>query len=119
MRRRLTILAAVIAVMMAVLTAGSADAAPQIRAVGGASGFRWMPHFVHVAAGTKVVWKSVKGVHTVTAYRGRWKKNTTITRGATTSFRFRSAGVYRFRCRFHSVLVNGVCKGMCGKVVVG
>jgi len=119
MRRRLTILAAVIAVMMAVLTAGPAGAAPVIKAVGGTSGFHWMPKSVQVAAGTKVVWKVVTGVHTVTAYGGRWKKNTTIRRGGATSFTFRSRGTYRFRCRFHSVLVNGVCRGMCGKVIVG
>ncbi|HUL85512.1 MAG TPA: hypothetical protein VLX89_08365 [Actinomycetota bacterium] len=118
MRRRLMIIATVIAVMMAVFSAGSAGAASSIRAVGGASGFHWAPGSVRVAAGTKIVWKAVTGTHTVTAYGGRWKKNTTLTSGGTTSFTFRSRGVYHFRCRFHSVLVNGVCRGMCGKVVV-
>ena len=118
MRRRLTIIATVIAVMMAMFSAGSAGAASSIRAVKGASGFHWTPSIVHTAAGTRVVWKAVTGVHTVTAYGGRWKKNTLLSKGGTTSFTFRSRGVYHFRCRFHSVLVNGVCRGMCGKVVV-
>ncbi len=118
MRRRLTIIATVIVVMMAVFNAGSAGAASSFRAVGGASGFHWAPGSVRVAAGTRVVWKAVTGTHTVTAYGGKWKKNTTISRGGTTSFTFRSRGVYHFRCRFHSVLVNGACRGMCGKVVV-
>ena len=119
MRRRLTIIATVIAVMMAVFSAGPAGATSTIRAVGGASGFHWTPSTVRTSAGTRIVWKAVTGVHTVTAYGGRWKKNTTISSGGTTSFTFRSRGVYRFRCRFHSVLVNGVCRGMCGKVIVG
>lgn len=118
MRRRLTIIAAAIVVMMAVFNVGSVGAASPIRAVGGASGFHWAPGSVRVAAGTRVVWKAVTGSHTVTAYGGRWKKNTTISSGGTTSFTFRGRGVFHFRCRFHSVLVNGVCRGMCGKVVV-
>ena len=118
MRRRLTIIATAIVMMMAVFNEGSAGAASPIRAVKGTSGFHWAPSTVHTAAGTRVVWKAVTGVHTVTAYGGRWKKNTTLSRGGTTSFTFRGRGVYRFRCRFHSVLANGVCRGMCGKVVV-
>ncbi|HTG48395.1 MAG TPA: hypothetical protein VK646_12145 [Actinomycetota bacterium] len=118
MRRRLLLLATVTAVLLAVFTTAPAGAATQIRAVGGVSGFHWNPGTVRAAAGTKIVWKAVTGVHTVTAYGGHWKKDTTLATGGTTSFTFGRAGVYRFRCRFHSVLVNGVCRGMCGKVVV-
>ena len=118
MRRRLTMIATVLVVMTAVFTAGSAGAASPIRAVKGTSGFHWAPSTVHTAAGTRIVWKAVTGVHTVTAYGGKWKKNTMLRAGGTTSFTFQSRGVYHFRCRFHSVLVNGVCRGMCGQVVV-
>ena len=72
-----------------------------------------------VAKGTKVVWRAVTGTHTVTAWKGAWRKSTTIVQGTSTSFIFRRVGVFRFRCLFHSTLVNGACRGMCGKVVVG
>jgi plastocyanin len=82
-------------------------------------GCRGNPHAVSVAKGTKVVWRAVTGRHTVTAWKGTWRKSTTIAQGTSTSFIFRRVGVFRFRCLFHSTLANGVCRGMCGKVVVG
>ena len=54
----------------------------------------------------------------VTAYKGNRNKNVTLSQGQTTSFTFNNAGVYKFRCTIHSTLSNGVCSGMCGKVVV-
>jgi plastocyanin len=116
--RRLMTMAATIVLVWA-FTAPSAGAVTLIKGVDTTAGFRWKPHAVSVAVGAKVAWKAVTGTHTVTAYEGKWKKNTTIAQGATTSFTFKVAGVYRFRCVFHSTLVNGVCSGMCGKVVVG
>jgi plastocyanin len=116
--RRLTILVAAIT-LVAAFAVQPAGAAVVIKGVSTTSGFRWRPHAVSVAVGTKVVWKAVTGSHTVTAYKGKWKKNTTLAQGSTTSFTFNTAGVYKFRCTFHSTLVNGVCSGMCGKVVVG
>jgi plastocyanin len=117
-RRRLaaTILAVVLLTAFAVQPA---NAAVVIKAVSTTTGFKWKPHKVSVAKGTKVVWKAVSGTHTVTAYAGNWSKNTTIAQGTKTSFVFKKAGVYKFRCTIHSTLVNGVCSGMCGKVVVG
>ncbi len=118
MRRRLaaTILTVVLLCAFAVQPA---SAAVVIKGVSTTSGFRWKPHKVSIATGTKVVWKAVTGTHTVTAYKGKWSKDTTIAQGTKTSFTFKKAGVYKFRCIFHSALVNGVCSGMCGKVVVG
>ena len=118
MRRRLaaTILAVVLLFAFAVQPA---SAAVVIKAVSTSTGFKWKPHKVSVAKGTKVVWKAVSGTHTVTAYSKNWSKNTTISQGSTTSFTFKKAGTYKFRCTIHSTLVNGVCSGMCGKVVVG
>jgi plastocyanin len=118
MGRRLTIVAVAL-VLVAAFTVQTASASVLIKGVDTTSGFRWKPHAVSVAVGTKVVWKAVTGSHTVTAYKGKWSKNVTLAQGASTSFTFKSAGVYKFRCTFHSTLVNGVCSGMCGKVVVG
>ena len=80
---------------------------------------RWHPHSVSITKGTRVVWRAVDTTHTVTAYRGNWSKNTTIAAGDSTRFTFKSAGTYKFRCTIHSSLSQGVCSGMCGKIVVG
>jgi len=77
------------------------------------------PKAVSVAKGTKVVWKSACASHTVTAYSHNWSKSVTLAQGQTTSRTFKTKGVYRFRCTFHSKLTNGVCSGMCGRVTVG
>ena len=118
MRRRLIALAFA-ATLIGTVAAQPAQAAVVIKGVSTTSGFGWKPHAVSVAKGTKVVWKAVEGTHTVTAWKGPWSKNTTIAQGTQTSFTFKQTGVYKFRCRFHSTLVNGVCNGMCGRVTVG
>jgi plastocyanin len=118
MRRRLMMIA-VATLLVVAFTIQSAGAAVVIKGVDTSSGFRWKPHAVSVAVGTKVTWKAITGTHTVTSYKGRWSKSTTIAQGSTTSFTFKTAGVYKFRCSFHSTLTGGVCRGMCGKVVVG
>jgi plastocyanin len=79
---------------------------------------RWHPRSVTISSGTRVVWRAVDTTHTVTAYRGSWSKDTRIAAGSTTSFTFRNAGTYKYRCTIHSSIVNGRCDGMCGTVVV-
>jgi plastocyanin len=79
---------------------------------------RWHPRSITVSAGTRVIWRAVDTTHTVTAYRGNWSKDTTISAGNTTSFTFNNAGTYKYRCTLHSDIVNHRCQGMCGTVVV-
>jgi plastocyanin len=117
--RRLKLLIPAIALVTMFAMAPAANSAVVIKGVSTSSGFRWKPKITDVGHGTKVVWKAVVGTHTVTAYSKNWSKNVTISSGQTTSHTFKSAGTYRFRCLFHSTLSNGVCTGMCGKVVVG
>src|SRR5512144_2531373 len=100
MIRRLTMIVAA-TLLVAAFTVQPAGAAVLIKGVHTSAGYRWKPHAVTVTVGTRVVWKAVTGSHTVTAYKGKWKKNTTIAQGTATSFIFRAAGVYKFRCRFH------------------
>jgi plastocyanin len=117
--RRLKLLVpAIVLVSMFAMAAPAANSAVVVKGVSTSSGFRWKPKTTNIVHGTKVTWKAITSSHTVTAYKGSWSKNTTINQGQSTSFTFNSAGVYKFRCRFHSTLSNGVCSGMCGKVVV-
>ena len=97
-----------------------AQAAVVVKAVSTSSGYRWHPASVSVGKGAKVVWKNPTTVtHTVTAYTKNWSKKVTIKKGQSTSFTFKNAGTYKYYCTIHGQLVNGVCSGMCGKVVVG
>jgi plastocyanin len=77
------------------------------------------PKRVEISRGTRVVWKSVSGNHTVTSYGGGWSKNTSIPQGTQTGFTFQNRGTFKYRCTIHSDLAAGVCSGMCGRVIVG
>jgi plastocyanin len=116
--RRAKLLIPAIALVTLFAMAPAATSAVVVKGVSTSSGFRWRPKTTNIAHGTKVTWKAVSGSHTVTAYKGSWSKNTSISAGQSTSFTFKNAGVYKFRCTIHSTLSNGVCSGMCGKVVV-
>ena len=72
-----------------------------------------------VGKGTKVVWKNPSGdKHNVTSYAGPWRKSSALGEGGSTSFTFKKAGTYKYRCTLHSSLKDGKCEGMCGKIVV-
>jgi plastocyanin len=75
----------------------------------------WQPAFRRVRVGTRIVWRSVSGTHTVTSYRKRsgrrgrrWRKDVVIPQGRSTSRRFTRPGLYRFRCRFHPGMVGRI-----------
>ena len=79
----------------------------------------WRPASMSVAKGSKVVWKNPSdSSHNVVAYKGSWNKSSSLAPGARTSFTFKKAGTYKYRCTLHSDIDDGVCEGMCGKVRV-
>jgi plastocyanin len=78
----------------------------------------WSPATVRISTGDTIKWRAISGTHTVTAYGGNWRFNHDLATGQVEDRTFRRAGTFHFRCTFHSTLTNGVCSGMCGKVVV-
>lgn len=94
-----------------------------VKAQGSPGNFHWQPTTKQISKGDKVVWKNRTDYqHTVSAYKGSWKKNTAVPAGGKTAKRFRKKGVFYFRCLVtgHSSLDgDGNCTGMCGKIVVG
>jgi plastocyanin len=78
----------------------------------------WSPTIVRISAGDTIKWKAISNTHTVTSYGTNWHFTHSLPQGATVSHRFSHAGTFRFRCMIHSTLTNGVCSGMCAKVVV-
>ena len=111
-------IAALLVVMMAPTSLGDTS---RFRAVGCTENPHWEPTTRTISKGDRIVWKNPTSCeHTVNAYGGGWSKATGLPPGATTAKKFRRVGTYRFRCltRGHSVLENGVCTGMCGRVRV-
>ncbi len=104
----------VLAVVLAFVIGGSAQAAPVIRG----SGVRWTPSIVTVSRGSLVRWRGVLGYHDVVSYGRNWRFNEALPVGTMVRKRFRNSGRYRFRCTYHSTLIGNTCNGMCGRVVV-
>jgi plastocyanin len=93
----------------------------RFKAAGCTENPHWKPVKRTISKGDRIVWRNPTTCdHTVTAYSGRWDKNTGLAPGDSTRKRFRRAGRYKFRCMTvgHSALEGGVCTGMCGRVRV-
>ena len=121
MRRRIRV-AIVLVSALVVLGAAAipAQAVVVVKASGTSSATgHFKPKALSVAKDTKVKWRAVEGFHTVTAYSRNWSKDSNLSVGNPTTFTFKRTGTFKYRCTFHSSLSNGVCSGMCAKVVVG
>ncbi len=123
-RVRVLIAVAAVALMVAALsgTAGASQVSrgttTTIRGLSSYStGPHWAPKRVSISHGARVRWVSASGHHVLVAYGG-WTLHHDLPQGASVTHRFASAGTYLFRCRLHSTLSNGICQGMCGRVVV-
>jgi plastocyanin len=123
--RARVLVATATAVLLATALSGMADASPAgrtptiIRAVGSTYGSpHWSPNRVKVSTGTTIEWLAVDFDHHIVAYGGHWHFDKDLPNGSSVTHRFAKKGTYLFRCTIHSTIVNGVCQGMCGKVVV-
>ena len=76
-----------------------------------ANNYDFVPKTINVPVGTKVVWKGVEGVHTVTAKGGGFDREFGV--GEKVKKTFNKAGTWKYVCRFH------IPEKMKGKVVVG
>lgn len=127
MRHTVRSIAAVASIAALLLTSAESIAATKrIRAVGSPGSFAWEPTGRTIVKGDKIVWRNDTDYqHTVTAWKGRWSKDSRIEPGQRTSKVFKKTGVFRFRCTVgagtnfaHSTVQDGKCSGMCGKVKV-
>lgn len=119
--RRVTAVISVGALLVVLLAPTSLGDTRRFKAAGCTENPHWEPMKRRISKGDRIVWKNPASCdHTVTAYSGRWSKSTALPPGDKTAKRFRRTGIYKFRCltRGHSVLENGVCTGMCGRVRV-
>ncbi len=118
-RRILVSVIALVALMG--VAAPSPAGTSRVRASGSPGSYRWQPDFRHIVKGDRIVWKNpTSASHRVTAYQGRWSKNSTVAPGERTKFKFRRPGTYLYRCTVpgHSSLNSDDCDGMCGEIHV-
>ncbi|HEX2239635.1 MAG TPA: plastocyanin/azurin family copper-binding protein [Actinomycetota bacterium] len=114
-RRRVAI-AGLCATGLIAVAGASQGATHTVRATGNRT---WKPASLSVASGSKVVWRNpTDDKHNVVSYKGPWSKKSTLAEGGRTSFTFRKAGTYKYRCTLHSAVSDGKCNGMCGQVRV-
>ena len=118
---RRTIVIALLVTSLVALGSPAGGERVRIKAAGSTGSWNWQPSFKHIVKGTVVVWKNpTSTTHRVVAYTNNWNKNTSVPAGENTRKRFRSPGLYGYRCTVpgHSSMNGSECNGMCGEVHV-
>ncbi|MEX0755015.1 MAG: hypothetical protein WD206_01220 [Actinomycetota bacterium] len=114
--RRLALVAAVVAVVLALALPASAATVVKLTNTN-----RYKPGTAQIAKGGRIKWNNVSSrKHNVVAYGG-WSYKTTLPSGDTAVRRFTTKGTFKYRCTIgtHSNLSGGNCTGMCGTIKVG
>jgi plastocyanin len=118
-RRKRVIPALVLAAGLTLASAGIADAVTvRVRGIFNGTSFVWSPKTRSVARGTTVRWKAVDGSHTVKSRGSNWSYFRNLPAGTSVRRTFKRTGKFRYYCTIHGSVSNGVCTGMCGKIVV-
>jgi len=113
------VLALVIAAAAILGTAGIAQAVTVgVRGVFNGSRYVWSPAVRTIAPGTTIRWRAVNGGHNIKSRGANWSFFRTLPAGTTRTRTFNQRGTFRFFCTIHGNVVNGVCSGMCGRIVV-
>jgi plastocyanin len=117
--RRSGIAALVIAVAVTLGAAGIADAVTvRVRGVFNGSRYVWSPTVREIARGTTVRWRAVDGDHNVKSRGANWSYFRSVPAGTSVARTFNRRGTFRYYCTIHGSVSNGVCSGMCGRIVV-
>ena len=82
-------------------------------------GFVWRPSPRSIDAGDAIRWKAVEGNHNVQSRGSNWSYFRNLPEGTAVTRTFNRRGTYRYYCTIHGSVQNGVCSGMCGRIVVG
>jgi plastocyanin len=118
-RRVRGIAALAVAVGLTLGTSGIADAVTVgVRGVFNGTHFVWSPKVRTITRGTTVRWRAVDGNHTVKSRGPNWSYFRNLPLGSSVARIFNRRGTFRYFCTIHGSLSNGVCTGMCGRIVV-
>jgi plastocyanin len=112
-------LALVFAWVTIVGTAGSASAATvSVRGIFNGTRFVWTPKVREIVPGTSIRWRAVDGSHNVKSRGSNWTYFKSVPVGTSVTRTFNRRGTFKYYCTIHGNIVNGVCSGMCGRIVV-
>jgi plastocyanin len=112
-------LALVIACATILGTAGSAGAVTVgVRGIFNGTRFVWSPKVREIVPGTSIRWRAVDGSHNVKSRGSNWTYFRSVPVGTSVTRTFNRRGTFRYYCTIHGNIVNGVCSGMCGRIVV-
>jgi plastocyanin len=113
------ILALALAAGLTLGTSGIAHAVTVgVRGVFNGTRYVWSPKTKSITRGTIVRWRSVDGSHTVKSRGTNWTYLRNLPAGTSVARTFNRRGTFRYYCTIHGSVVNGVCTGMCGLIVV-
>jgi len=62
--------------------------------------------------------RAVDGGHNIKSRSANWSYLRTLPAGTTRTRTFNRRGTFRYFCTIHGNVANGVCSGMCGRIVV-
>jgi plastocyanin len=100
-------------------TSGIADAVTVgVRGVFNGTRYVWSPKVRDITRGVTVRWRSVDGSHTVKSRGTNWTYFRNLPLGTSVARTFNRRGTFRYFCTIHGRVSNGVCTGMCGRIVV-
>jgi plastocyanin len=109
-------------VLSAVVLLGSAGVADAVtvgvRGIFNGSRYVWSPKIREISPGTTLRWRAVDGNHNVKSIGANWSYFRSLSIGTTRTRTFKRRGTFRYVCTIHGNVVNGVCSGMCGRIVV-
>jgi plastocyanin len=112
-------LALVIAGSTILGTAGSAGAVTVgVRGIFNGTRYVWSPKVREISPGTTIRWRAVDGSHNVKSRGSNWTFFRSVSNGMAVTRTFNRRGTFRYYCTIHGNVVNGVCSGMCGRIVV-
>ena len=100
-------------------SAGVADAVTVgVRGVFNGSRYVWSPNVRTIAPGSTIRWRAADGNHNIKSRGSNWSYFRTLPLGTTRTRTFYRRGTFRYFCTIHGNVANGVCSGMCGRIVV-
>jgi plastocyanin len=114
-----TLAALSLSVVLLLGSAGATEAATVgVRGILYGARYVWSPMARTIVPGTAVRWRAVDGNHNIKSRGANWSYFRTLPVGSTRTRTFNRRGTFRYYCTIHGSVSNGVCAGMCGRIVV-
>ncbi|HUF58115.1 MAG TPA: hypothetical protein VMR89_01300 [Actinomycetota bacterium] len=108
-----------LAVGLTLGTSGAADAVTVgVRGIFNGTRFVWSPKARSIVPRTTIRWRAIDGSHNVKSRGSNWSYFRNLPSGTSVARTFNRRGTFRYYCTIHGSVSSGVCRGMCGRIVV-